>query len=53
MVGIVASQAVDMQGNLCVVDEALKEFMQQIDIKVPDAGTWICCMVFKTWTSLV
>ena len=51
MVGIIASQAVDMQGYLRMVDETLEEFVQQVDIKVTDAGPWIVGMVFEAGTS--
>ena len=39
MVGIIASQAVNMQGYLRMIDETLEEFARQVHIEIADAGT--------------
>ena len=37
MVGVGATQVVDVQRDLCVIDEALKKFMNEIDVELSDA----------------
>ena len=39
VVGVVPAQVVDVQGHLGVVDEALEEFHEQVDVEAADAGT--------------
>ena len=51
MMGVVAAQAVDMHGYLRMVDEALEELVQQVDIKIPDASSRVLGMIFKAGTS--
>ena len=51
MMSVVSAQAVDMQCHLGVVDEALEKLVQQVHIKITDAGPRVVCMIFKAGTS--
>lgn len=47
MMAVGSAQVVDVQGCLRVVNEALEEFMKQVDFKIPDMGPRKCDMVFQ------
>ena len=40
MMCIRAAQIVDMTGYLCMVNESLKEFVEQVDIEVTNVTTY-------------
>jgi len=42
---VAAAQAVDMHGRLRVIDEALKEFPDQVDIEIGDASAWVAHLI--------
>lgn len=48
VVRIVATQVVDVQGDVSMINEALKELCKQINIELADAGSRIVYMVLQT-----
>ena len=49
--GVVAPQVVDVQGHQGVVDEALEELLEQVDIEAANGGTGVRHMHLQAWAA--
>src|SRR5690606_22272430 len=51
LVGVVATQVVDVHRDARVIDEALEEFAREIDVEIADAGTGVIDEVMQPWAA--